>query len=422
MLTNLKLSVIVLAVCSALTACDKISFSPLPDQNDPIDDSINNSSVTYNALIVGDLIIKQLTGSLTNLVSENFETNGRNYYAHHLKIEKLYPGHVVFSNGSEGFFALSYSINIKFYSGPEDGPVDEEYSVVFLDDPEQYYVAMDKSFSVEKKAIAYLLGDRSFDAGLNPKEYENYLMSQHRIKSASFHLKKTGKLFTISFNGETETGEKVNCIFKDTISFYEDNMLESKDQDFSLTEPSGNYIEKGGKYYKLNDGTYFVFSPSSYGGKPIQPVQVIAQREYYWYTKYHQIEGYSEITNYHFKSNAVFLQFQFSSLNQFQAKTYLVAPSDGIHSMGYGLGALRNIPFDGFPNDSHLIGYYHIALDSPSTFTYNEDPVYMSNQIALKSGQIEIINHTSEYLFTGSFIDTYGDEVRIKFKAIAHTW
>jgi hypothetical protein len=118
----------------------------------------------------------------------------------------------------------------------------------------------------------------------------------------------------------------------------------------------------------------------------------------------------------------MFLQFQFGGLNQFQAKTYQVAPSDGINSMGYGLGVLRNIPFVGFPNDSHLIGYYHIAMDTPNTFTYDEDPNFMKNQIALKSGQLEITIQASEYEFSGSFIDAQGEEVKVKFKAISYPW
>jgi len=406
-----------------MTACEKPGFTPLSDQEDPIVEFLNDSLTIKESLELGDLIIKPLTGSLTNLVSENFETSGRNYYCYQLKLEKLYPGHVVYPNGGEGFFDLSYSINFKFYSDQKNGPVDEEYTVVFLDDLELYYKAMDKGYAIDKKVIALLYGDKSFAPNMYGEGYIDYLKSQLRIKSGSFHIKKSGELYLVSFEGETETSEKVSCTFSDIISSRVDNQFESQEEDFSLTEIPGNYIQKGGKFYKLDDGYFYIFSPSTYEGNTILTVQVIAIRDYYWNEyNYYLDEEYSGLINQHWKSNAVFLQFQFGGLNQFQAKTYQVAPSDGIHSMGYGLGVLRNIPFVGFPNDSHLIGYYHIATDTPFTFTYDEDPNYMKNQIALKSGQLEITIHSSAYEFSGSFIDAQGEEVKIKFIAIAYPW
>jgi hypothetical protein len=408
---NLKLFGSVLALCFAMTACDKSSFIPLPDQEDPLAESLE----------LGDLIIKPLTGSLTNLASENFETSGRSYYCYQLKLEKLYPGHVVYPNGSSGFFDLSYSINFKFYSDQENGPVDEEYTVVFLDDLELYYKAMDKGYTIDKKAIAFLYGDRSFDPVLNATEYKDYLKSQIRIKSGTIHIRKSGQMYLVSFGGETETGEKISCNFSKKISFGVDNQFESQEEDFSLTEIPGNYIQKAGKFYKLDDGYLYIFSPSTYQGDPVQTVQVITWRDYYCYEKNYYGNGeYSDLINQRWKSNAVFLQFQFAGLDQFQAKTYQAAPSDGIHSMGYGLGALRNIPFEGFPNDSLVIGYYHISTDTPFTFTYDEDPDYMKNQIALKSGQLEITIHSSVYEFTGNFFDGQDEEVKLKFKAIAY--
>lgn len=423
MKTNLKIFGSILAVCISLTACDKSDFTPLPDQKDPIGESKGDSSEINDSLVLGDLIIKPLSGSLSNLVSGNFEAGGRNYYNYQLKLEKLYPGHVVYSNGGESRGDLSFSLNIKFYSDLENGPVDEEYSIVLLEDPELYYKALDKSYAVDKKAIAFIQGDRSFDPSLIGKEYAEYLHSHLNIKSGSFHIKKSDGPYLVSFEGETETGERVSCTFNDTVYFIADNQIEISEEDFSLTEISGNYIRKGGKFYKLDDGYYYCFAPSSYNGTAIQTVQVITIRDYYWYeNNYYRDEEYSGIDNQHWKSNAVFLQFQFGNLNQFQARTYQVAPSDGIHSIGYGLGALRNIPFDGFPNDSHLIGYYHIATDAPFTFTYDEDPDYMRNQIALKSGQLEVTKHSSEYEFSGSFTDANGEEVIIKFKAAAYPW
>jgi hypothetical protein len=110
------------------------------------------------------------------------------------------------------------------------------------------------------------------------------------------------------------------------------------------------------------------------------------------------------------------LQFQFADLSQFQAKTYHVVPSNGVYSIDRLLSN-SEVPFNGFPNDSLLIGYYHIATDAPKTLTFDEDQEYMKNQITLKSGHLEITIHSSEYEFSGSFIDAQGEEVKIKFKA-----
>jgi hypothetical protein len=422
MKTNLKLFGSALVICVAMMACDKSSFSPLNDAEETKVKSPNDSSALTDSLTFGAANIKSLTGSITNLVSENFETGGRHYYGYQLKLEKLYPGHVVYPNGSEGYFDLSFSINFKFYSDQENGPVDEEYTIEFLNDLELYYKALDKSYTVDKKAIALISGDRSFKPNLDAKEYIDYLKSQIRIKSGSLHIIKSGELYLVSFEGETDTGEKVSCNFNEKISFSVDNQFESQEEDISKEIPD-NYIQKGGKFYKLDAGYFYIFSPSTYQGNTIQTIQVISMRDYYWYEyNYYKDDEYSGLINQHWKSNAVFLQFQFGGLNQFQAKTYQVAPSDGINSMGYGLGALRNIPFAGFPNDSQIIGYYHIATDTPFTFTYDEDPNYMKNQVALKSGRLEITIHSSEYEFSGSFIDAQGEEVRVNFKAISYPW
>ena len=67
---------------------------------------------------------------------------------------------------------------------------------------------------MDKKAIAFVNGDRSFKPNLNDKEYIDYLKSQIRIKSGSLHIKISGELYLVSFEGETETGEKVSCIFQ----------------------------------------------------------------------------------------------------------------------------------------------------------------------------------------------------------------
>jgi len=61
-----------------------------------------------------------------------------------------------------------------------------------------------------------------------------------------------------------------------------------------------------------------------------------------------------------------------------------------------------------------------VQKPEPFTFIYDEDPEYMRNQIALKSGQLEVIKHSSEYEFSGSFTDAHGEEVIIKFKAVAY--
>jgi hypothetical protein len=421
MKTKLTLFGSAVGLCVAMIACDKSSLAPSPENEEPVVESPDDFSALTDSITLGVTIMKPITGSISNLVSENFEAGGRHYYGYLLKLEKLYPGHVVYPNGSSGSFDLSFSISFKFFSEQENGPADEDYTIEFLNDLELYYKALDKGYTMDKKAIALISGDRSFKQNLNGKEYVDYMKSQIRIKSGSLHIKKSGELYLVSFEGKTETGEKTSCYFNEKVSFNVDNQFESQENDFSITEISENYIQKGGKFYKLDDGYFYIFSPSTYQGNSVQTVQVIDIRDYYRYEyNYFFSEEYAGLINQHWKSNALFLQFQFSELSQFQAKTYQVAPSDGIYSMGYGLGVLRNFPFTGFPNDSQLIGYYHLAINTPYTFTYDEDPAYMKNQIALKSGQLEIKIHSSVYEFSGNFIDAQGDEVKVKFNAVAY--
>ncbi|HSO87459.1 MAG TPA: hypothetical protein VLQ91_12960 [Draconibacterium sp.] len=418
-----KFKYFALAIFLGLLACHET----IPEEDDikqSQESEVMDSPNLIDSLKFGENI-KPLAGFLTNLVSENFETGGRNYYCYQLKLEKFYPGAVAYPGGGAGFFDLSYSINFKFFTEQKNGPIDEVLTVEMLANIVPYYKAMDQSYAVDKIAVAFLYGDRSFDPNLVGKEYIDYLNSQIRIKTGTLQIKKSGELYLVKFEGETETGEKVSCNFNDKMSIGVDNQLESKENDFTVTEMPGNYIEKDGKYYKLDDGYYYIFSPSTYNGFAIQTVQVIARRDYYWY-EYNYGNNFNDelsaLINQHWKSNAVFLQFQFGGLNQFQANTYQVAPSDGIHSMGYGLGALRNIPFTGFPNDSLLIGYYHIATDTPFTFTYDEDSNYMKNQIALKSGKLEVTHNSSEYFISGDFVDASGKQVKVKFKANQYPW
>ena len=418
---KLKLFSSILFVLIPLISCDKSSLNPVFEPEVLFAESQDNFSSSNDSIKLGDRNISPLTSSLTNLVSENFESGGRTYYCYQLKLEKLYPGSVAYPNGGAGFFDLSYSINFKFFTDEENGPLDEVLTVELLANILPYYKAMDQSYAVDKKAVAFLYGDRSFNPNLVGKKYTDYLNSQIRIKSGSLHLKKSGEMYVVSFEGETETGEKVSCNFNEKISFYSDNNFESQENDFSLTEIPGNYIQKDGKYYKLDDGYYFVFSPYTYNGNTIHTVQASSWREYYWY-KYNTnwYEENSGMIYQHFKSNAMVLQFQFAGLNQFQPKTYQAVPSEGVYAIGNMIGIYRYKPFNGFPNDSLFVGYYHIATDSPTTLTYNEDKEYMKNQIALKSGQLEISNNSSGYVFSGSFIDAHGEEVKVKFKAILY--
>ena len=51
----------------------------------------------------------------------------------------------------------------------------------------------------------------------------------------------------------------------------------------------------------------------------------------------------------------------------------------------------------------------------PGTLTFDEDQEFMSNQIALKSGEVKITKIHSGYEVLGSFTDARGEAVKVKF-------
>lgn len=416
---NSKLLGCTLIMCLAMIACDELNFNDASDPDDPSKEKPEDDTSTNDSLKLGENYIYPLHGSLTTLENENFVNNERTFYCFLLKVEKFYPGEVIFPNGSKATTGLSYSINFKLFSELKDGPVNETWSVVMPADLVSYYEPLDQSYAADHKALAYLSGSRSFDDNLDANEYIDYLKSQVRIKSGTILIKKFYENFLISFQGETETGEKVSLHFNDRMSMVVDNKLESQESDFSTTEIPENYILKAGKYYTLDDGYYYVFTPYSYEGKSIQTVRLIARREYYRY-EYDQYYGQpmAGVINKRWKSSTVVLQFQFESFYYFRSITYKVAPSKGIYSIGYDDSNYESAPFEGFPNDSLFIGYYHLAQDMPHTHNYDEFPTYMENQLAIQSGQLTATELSSEhYEFQGDFIDAKGDEVKVKFKA-----
>ena len=423
MKTNFKIIGCVIVTYFIITSCKKTEYDLMPNIDVPDAKNLEEVQSPIDTIIFGNGNLSPLTGTLTNIVSENFESGGQTYYCYQLKLEKLYPAHVYYPNGSSRSGGNnSYSLNFKFFTTLENGPIGEDLNVEFLNDLLLYYKALDRTFAGDKKTIGFLYGDKTLDPDMDGNEYINSLKSQVRIKSGTLHIEKSDELYLVSFSGENETGETIICNFNDTVSVKEDIQIESFEEDFSLNEPQGSYIKKDNRYYKLVDGYYYVFKSAIYQGNPIQTVQVICWRDYYWYEYISGDAFYPDIIGQHWKSNALILQFQFANVSQFSEKTYQVTASDGIYSIGYGLSQLRDIPFKGFPNDSLVIGFYHISTDTPNTFTYDEDPDYMKSQITLKSGQLQVTKNKTDYEFDGSFTDANGGEVQVKMKAIPYPW
>lgn len=399
----------IVAVLIAISSCEKSAILPLPEPEASTAESsdkfyINNDSIRLGANFTGPL-----SGSLTNLVSENFELNGNNYYCYHLKLEKLYTGNV-YNSGMSGATQLSYSINFKFFTSEINGFVDEEFTVEMQGgDIISYYKMMDKNYANDKKAIGYLRGDKTFDTHLNSKDdFKKYWNSENRLKSGKLQIKKSGEIYKVTFEGTAEDGETVSCDFSDKIELITDNSFESREEDFSVSQVTENYIEKGGKYYKLNVGDI------SFQGDYNHTIHLKSWRDYYRYEYAYWIYVNDNAILQHSKSNALVLQFQFAHLNQIQEKVYKVVPSDGIYSIHPYLSN-PNVLFQGFPNDSLCIGYYHIAAEMPGTLTFDEDQEFMSNQIALKSGEVKITKIHSGYEVLGSFTDARGEAVKVKF-------
>ena len=134
MKTNLKLLGSVLAVFIAVTACDKTSLTRLPDQEDPNVDPRDDSSAINDSLVLGNLIIKPLTGSLDKSGEREILKQGDKVTITISKARKgLFRSCRIFQWQREDSLFFSFSIILSFYSDLENGPVDEEYSVVFHD-------------------------------------------------------------------------------------------------------------------------------------------------------------------------------------------------------------------------------------------------------------------------------------------------
>jgi hypothetical protein len=309
---------------------------------------------------------------------------------------------------------ISYSINFKFFSKQEDGPTDETYTIKYLDDILSYYTAMERYFAEEKKTIAFLYGDITFDADLDFNEYKKYRDSQVRIKSGTLRLKKSGDMFQVLFNGETETGEQVSCNFNDTITFVTDEQKENSTESISITDVPENYILKDGKYHKLDDAQ--IYLPYNSQENSVRVV-LHSYRNYYWYENNdnQNYEWYPGKVAQRGRQNAVVLQFQLKNIDQFQSKTFQMIPSEVITGSAHQFLPAEQV--EKFPNDSMCIGFYHIAADMDyiewMSFGYSYG---FTDYFVLESGKLEITKQSSGYDFLGNFNDSVGNKVEIKFK------
>jgi hypothetical protein len=413
-----KFLVSTLIVCIALIGCNKSELSPFADLEDEPSKSQNETIATDDSIKLGDKIIFPLKGVLTNLVSENFEYGGQSYYCFQLKLEKLYGNSIIMSKNGGGVTdctdCLSYSINFKFFTQQKDGPTDETYTIKYLDDILSYYTAMEQYFADEKKTIAFLYGDITFDANLDFNEYKKYRDSQVRIRSGTLQLKKSDDMFQVSFNGETETGEQVSCIFNDTITFVADKHKENSTESFSITDVPENYILKDGKYHKLEDA--YISLPYNSQKNSVR-VLLHSFRDYYWYeiNDNQNYEWYPGKVAQRGRQNAVVLQFQLKNIDQFQSKTFQMIPSEVITGSAHQFLPAEQV--EKFPNDSMCIGFYHIAADMDyiewMSFGYSYG---FTDYFVLESGKLEITKQSSGYDFLGNFNDSVGNKVEIKFK------
>ena len=409
---------ITLIVMLTIAGCEKSELSPTTDLEELLVEGQDDIPATDDSLKLGDKYIFPLKGVLTNLVNENFEFEGQTYYSFQLKLEKLYGNSIIQSKNGGGVTdctdCLSYSINFKFFTEEEDGPIDETYTIKFLDDILSYYTAMEQYFADEKKTIAFLYGDITFDADLDFNEYKEYRDSQVRIKSGTLRLKKSGDMFQVSFNGETENGEQVSCNFNDTITFVADKHKENSTESFSITDVPENYILKDGKYYKLDDAQ--IYLPYNSQDNSVRVI-LHSYRDYYWYENNdnQNYEWYPGKVAQRGRQNAVILQFQLKDIDQFQSKTFQMVPSEV--NTGYDYQFLPAEQIDKFPNDSMCIGFYHIAADmeyiEQMSFGYSYG---FTDYFVLESGKLEITKQSSGYDFLGNFNDSDGNKVEIKFK------
>lgn len=420
---NARIISITLIVVLAITGCEKSEFIPTPDLEEEIvegqlEEGQDDIPITDDSLKLGDKYIFPLKGVLTNLVSENFEYGGKTYYCFQLKLEKLYGNSKIMSKNGGGTIGctdcLSYSINFKFFTEEEDGPTDETFTIKFLDDILSYYTAMEKNYADEKKTIAFLYGDITFDADLDFNEYKEYRDSQVRIKSGTLRLKKSDDMYQVSFNGETETGEQVSCFFNDTITFVADKHKENSSESFSITDVPENYILKDGKYHKLDDG--YISLPYNSQENSVR-VLLHTYRDYYWYeiNDNQNYEWYPGNVAHRARQNAVVLQFQLKNIDQFQSKTFQMIPSEVITGTDHQFLPAKQV--EKFPNDSMCIGFYHIAADMEyiewMSFGYSYG---FTGYFVLESGELAITKQSSGYDFLGNFNDSDGKKVEIKFK------
>jgi hypothetical protein len=136
---QLKLFGNTLIVFVAITSCSKSDLLPGTEEEAAIVESMDDSLSATDFIKLGNEFIFPLSGSLTNLVNENFENDGKIYYCYHLKLQKFYNSHVTYPNGSSGSDQLSYAVNIKFYSDQKNGPVDEKFTIQNLENILWYY-------------------------------------------------------------------------------------------------------------------------------------------------------------------------------------------------------------------------------------------------------------------------------------------
>lgn len=392
MKTNFKIAGAVLIMSIVMIACDKSDNSLVPDPVDSVLDNQNGVPPANNFVKIGNDYVYPVYSLLSNLVSENFESEGRYYYSYLFRLVQEYPGDVVFPDESTDPKIPSLALNFKFFMEQNSDPVDGEWTVEYLPEIEQYYQPFDSVYAAGKTTIAFLSGGKASN------DYNDYLTSQVRLKSGTFHLKKSGDLYVIYFNGETDDGKTVSCSYTDFIGAAIDQQFEASPEDYSTTEIPESYIEMGGKYYKLDDA--YLWKGMINGS-----VEVDATRNYYRYEK----NDAGAIVQ-HWKGHAMSFQFQLTDLDQLRTKTYHVVPSSNI----YSIDSLTQI--DGFPSDSLFIGSYYIASDILLTAS-SED-----NRIFLQSGELTVTQYPSEYEFSGSFIDTQGQEVNVKFKAVWSPW
>lgn len=420
--SKFKLFCIILLVMTSMVSCDNTGPLTAPSQEETDMELPDQNLIKSDFVQLGDVTIYPLQATLTNLVNENFSEDGRDFYCYLLTLAKIYPSDVLFSKAGEPINAmtmdLAYSLNFKFFTTRKNGPDDEEFAVEFLDDMELYYRNMAKDAAIGGRTNGFLQGDITLDSRLDADEYRQYLGSQVRLKSGTLHLKKTGNDYQVSFSGTTETGQEVNSRFNKNMSYQVDERREIQDYITSAADVPENYIFKGGRYYRLEAGRYQVYAPAGYQDKMLQTIQVMNFRDYYRYENSSPVSDiYEGIFLPYWKSNAIVLQFQMTSVLHFQPGTYAVAPSDGILTIGYGPGATSNVAVSDFPDNTKLIGYYHTSTYLPNTFTLDEDPGYMQSQIALKSGQFTLNKDGAALEISGRFTDAQGGEAEVKFKA-----